>query len=184
MKRLILTGLLICCGILGAEAQKVYKNAGIFIIECAGMPEGSYTKLAKPRTTDGTNSTQGSLDMLVNIGAPLNDDKVAYKFEVASADSSVAGYDWLAGVNVCAGLSGGNWRLPTKRELTLIWIQHEKLKSLSGFTPLVESSYWGATEFKSTQSYTHSFGATVGSGGPGLKTTSSYKVRCIRDITN
>ena len=83
---------------------------------------------------------------------PAHDEKsgeynrFAARFEVASKDAVVTGVVWDDAVSVCAGYSQdsggkdkGSWRLPTIRELKLIYALQYEL-TVGSF-----SSYWSAT---------------------------------------
>ena len=176
MKRGILFFLVLGYFAFDGYAQKVYNDGSLIVFEAAGMPAGSYTRLLKPRTTDGTNSAQGA-NTAANIGSAVNNERIAYKFEIAT-DNVTAG-NWLDAVNQCAGLPGGNWRLPTQRELQMIWIMHEKLKTFTGFNSFNAQYYWCATEASDAKSWCVEFknGTTTT-----VSALTSYDVRCVRDF--
>lgn len=138
--------LLILVGIIftiTGYAQKIIKSAHGAIIEATGIP---HTKTKKARETDGTNTVEGS-NTATNIGSYVSDELVYYKFEVYGTDSDKV--DWLSAINLCKDLSvdGGGWRLPTRRELVLIWLLRAELEVLGGLT-LSDAYYMSATEFR------------------------------------
>lgn len=68
-----------------------------------------------------------------------------------------ASASWLTAIQNCAGYDSGDntakgdWRLPTQRELMLIWIHHEALKKITDFQ--VYSIVWSATENGTTEGW-------------------------------
>lgn len=175
MKKIILI-VLLCSLSIGSYAQRVYKEGEIFIIECKGMPEASYTKLSKPKYMGTTENG------ITGIHRKPANEKVAYKFEVAKED--VADTKSYSNALSACGDKGDKWRSPTQRELQLIWTMHEGLKKLDGFTPLDTEDYWSATYDISTDTKAYCVDFTNGKTYSSLKTsTYKYSVRCIRDIT-
>lgn len=109
---------------------------------------------------------------------------VSARFEVASADLSEK-KNWADAKSGCAsytqtGTSAGDWRLPTQRELMLMWV----MKSQGRLTGLSWAGdyYWASTEDNSAKidawyvdfsdGYTFSMG----------KINNSRYVRCVRDF--
>ena len=132
------------------------------------MAVGSYTNDAKPRDEN-------------KLKLEANNLKVYYKFEVQGTDKSTSS-QWSAAHTACRNL-GGTWRLPTQRELQLIWMLHEGLKKLDDFRPFGDFNYWSASETSSNTSnawfvnFTFSYGITRN-----LSKTNSFRVRCIREL--
>ena len=180
MKKMILMALF-CAVTMSVSAQRVYKanvsgdvtngytatqsaSGTSFIIECKGMPAASYTTYAKPTTeadlkTDTQNKT------------------VAYKFEVAATDASES-LTWADAWSLATDAEG-DWRLPTQRELMLIWLMKDALEQLGSFTPLARDYYWTATEHNSNNAWYVHFGA----GYTGFVNKAyTYRVRLVRDI--
>ena len=165
MKKMILMALF-CAVTMSVSAQRVYKanvsgdvtngytatqsaSGTSFIIECKGMPATSYTTYAKPTTeadlkTDTPNKT------------------VAYKFEVAATDASES-LTWADAWSLATDAEG-DWRLPTQRELMLIWLMKDALEQLGSFTPLARDYYWSATESSSYNNNAWFF--NFGAGAP------------------
>lgn len=173
MKKIILI-VLLCSLSIGNYAQRVYKEGEIFIIECKGMPEASYTKLSKPQYMGTT------VNGIAGIHREPANEKVAYKFEVAKEDIADT-KSYSNSLSACGG-KGDKWRSPTQRELQLIWTMHEGLKKLDGFTPLAQTDYWSATYSISTDSQAYLVNFATGKTYSNTKTP-KYSVRCIRDIT-
>ena len=184
MKKMILMALF-CAVTMSVSAQRVYKanvsgdvtngytatqsaSGTSFIIECKGMPAASYTTNAKPTTeadlkTDTQNKT------------------VAYKFEVAATDASESS-TWADAWSLATDAEG-DWRLPTQRELMLIWLMKEALAKFNfgGFTPLAADYYWSATEHNSYND--NAWFVHFGAGYTGFVNKAyTYRVRLVRDI--
>lgn len=78
------------------------------------------------------------------------------------------------------GGEAGQWRLPTQRELMLIWVLHAKLRLLSGFNSFTSYDYWSATESSAFNSWYVYF--TNGYTYNVTTKTYSSRVRCVRDL--
>ena len=124
------------------------------------------------------------------------DNAVAARFEVAKDDCDVDNprsvvpesnpneYYWATALLACAaytqdGSWAGQWRLPTKKELELIFAKKELLSSI---TNTDGDFYWSATESNSDDAYAWRGGANDDDWEPMPKTPSYYSVRCVRDI--
>ena len=189
MKKMILMALF-CAATVSVSAQRVYKadvsgnvtngytatrsaNGTSFIIECKGMPEASYTKTAKPTTQDELKTAE-------------TNKKVAYKFEVANEDLTSGGSgtwtdgktNWENAYAVAIAKSDG-WRLPTQRELMLIWLMQTTLVDKLGFTSFASNGYWSASEANSGNAWCVNF--NNGSTFTDYKAYDS-RVRLVRDI--
>lgn len=170
MKKIILMTLL-CVLTIGSYAQRVYKEGNSFIIECKGMPATSYTKLAKPSTLTAT------VNGITGINSAAANQTVAYKFEVqirnqndaSTRDDAIQSCSWR----------GPGWRLPTQRELQLIWTMREALEKLDNFAPFDKKDYWSATDCFS------GYGIAVffNTGYTSMRNSSyTSPMRCIREI--
>ena len=176
---------------VSVSAQRVYKagvagnvtngytatrsaNGTSFIIECRGMPEASYTKTAKPTTQDELKTAE-------------TNKKVAYKFEVANEDLTSGGSGtWTDGKTnwenayAVAIDKGEGWRLPTQRELMLIWLMKEALAKFNPlFNSLATGYYWSATEDGAGNAWY----VSINGGYTGTDDeTFDNRVRLVRDI--
>lgn len=110
--------------------------------------------------------------------------KMSIKFQVMRANHTVGTTDWTTAYNQCKSYNGegggaGQWRLPTQRELMMIWILHPQLIGKGSFTAFDAYGYWSATE----SSATNAWGVYFGSGSVfSYNKTDSYFVRCVRDL--
>lgn len=113
-----------------------------------------------------TTPTHNELDATNN--------RFAAKFEVATSDASTSA-TWITAVTACPS----GWRLPTVRELRLIYALRNELTAAaqpsSGF-------YWSATEYSSDSNrawyVSFTFGATDNLGSK----SNNRRVRCVRDL--
>ena len=116
---------------------------------------------------------------------------VSAKFEVATSDcnssnapgvaQSSGKYTWANAGRACAAYrqsdaDAGSWRLPTQRELMLMWIYKDELGNFAS------SRYWSATENSNdaNNAWPVNFDDGV-TGSYGSKTT-AHSVRCVRDL--
>lgn len=78
------------------------------------------------------------------------------------------------------GFPAGAWRLPTQREMYIIFFMRKELVAgQDSYTKMSAASYWTASNLGSTLGWYGITGnSTVGFGGK----TSTFAVRCIRDL--
>ena len=162
-------------------SQKVYKNGDGQIILDLG-PDSGFPQVGAVTTTQGAkvitpnaSSLGANNDHNGSINATLY-----YKLEIAPSDYS-AGSDWVTAYNGCKGatINGTTgWRLPTQRELMLIWVFKAAIEDLGGSTFGV-SNYWSATEYNTTYSWGVNF--SLGTTDLGTKDT-NRAVRCTREL--
>ena len=93
------------------------------------------------------------------------------KFEVYPKD--LGKHNWEDAKKVCADLGEG-WRLPTREELHLIWLNKE---SIGGFAA---AFYWSSGESLNDYAWDQNF--SVGYQYDDYK-NDTYCVRAVRDIT-
>ena len=166
-----------------AHAQKVVTEGSggtiKVIIDASGI---SHTTVKKVLTTKATSITSVPVNDITDLASQKSNEMVYKKFEVSKVDNSTRVY-WLDAINLCANLTyngSTGWRMPTQRELMLIWVLHNDLKALGTiFSPFILGGYWSSTEITSTVSMYVSF-ATGYTGDLGK--IASTRVRCVRDI--
>lgn len=175
---------------MGLSAQSV--EAGTRIINSKGANERLVT--STKRVYKGKVQTWS--DKSTN-------SKLYQHFEVAADDASGNTLTWLEACNWetqegtlpaiatgCAAYSEagsdsekGKWRVPTQRELMLIWVYEKALSSQSGngYTPLSGTqNYCSATQAPTPGSiFCLKANGTMESNS---KTKPVYTVRCIRDL--
>ena len=102
-------------------------------------------------------------------------NRFAAKFEVAASDVDTSA-TWDDAVNLCPS----GWRLPTIRELRLIYVYRNELGTFD--LSAMSTGYWSATESSSDSS--NAWYVVFGSGETGGKypKIANSRVRCIRDL--
>jgi hypothetical protein len=101
--------------------------------------------------------------------------------------------NWSTAFNGCINSTydGGNWRLPTQRELMMMWIFNDALKIALpevGGDALSSpgTQYRSATEYREDIVYTVGFiGSPFGDGFTSNYTSKGHMlyVRCVREVT-
>lgn len=114
--------------------------------------------------------------------------KMSSRYQMMRADHVKGRLDYIAAYAACKeyaaeGGIAGEWRLPTQRELMMMWILYPQMKGKGGFTPfhdVYRVLHWCHTERIPTQAcgLWFSGGETTGYN---LKTEQLY-VRCVRDL--
>ena len=184
-----LTGYLVVGAMLlapaGLTAQEVYIEDGKIIFDmtvAAGMPDGAQTSTSKGTHGAGLNTSAANWF-------------VYEKLEIAPQDmtDSGAGFgtgsvliNWTTANARCQGLThngNSNWRIPTLRELTMIWIFRDAIETFSGntFSSGSNEYYWSATprEINTT------FHIAFATGYMNVSFNSSGNVhyaRCVREV--
>lgn len=194
MKRLMLV--MVFAGLMfpaGLMAQKVYKDAGNRVIldltAAAGMPAKAVTNTAKKWTDTPSNTTGPMTD---NGEKGSINATVFQKLEIAphclTGDGTIGSaggvFTWADAFNYCKNVNhnGTGWRLPTQRELQLMYIFRPALESvLTGIGGTVFSAayYWSATEFTAYYARYVSFSTGVTSA---TYKSDTYRVRCVREV--
>lgn len=164
-------------------AQKVLIEGNKVIIDASELTSASTEK--KAVRTDGTDLATGSKTK-ENLGSELSNATLYHKFQVHPTNNAT-NLSWSNAISFCANLTtdGGGWRLPTQRELMLIWILHSKLATIGSslFTPLTSALnvfYTCASEWNASNGYgLYPFGNGILLAQP---KKNLYYVRCIRDL--
>lgn len=181
------------------NAQKVYKDGSNRVIldltVAAGMPKDAVT--ATKKTWTGTPSNTVGPMANNSAGGTIN-ATVFQKLEIAPHDvntlkeikaTGTMKMDWVAAFNACKGSSsyGGGWRIPTQRELMLMFIFRPAfdaifIDSAINGTPFSTGFlYWTATEYDPVYTWIGEFGG----GGINLAIKAgAHRVRCVREVTN
>jgi hypothetical protein len=193
---ILFAGLLVSAGL---QAQKVSVKNGKVILDLtkeAGMPEGAITSVPKSWNGRGTPVNTG-LALTGNLQHEDINATVFQKLEVAPKDMNTSGgmdgtgtmlMDWKTAFEGClkSTYNGGGWRLPTQREMMLMWVLYDMLKialsKVTGGTLLLTTPYYRvATETNGSDAWLVSFG-TGGAQSNALK-TALLPVRCVREVT-
>lgn len=170
-----------------ARAQKVVTDgtgASIkVIIDAFDMP---HTTAKKAQSTTATNNNNVQANVYTDIASATSNEKVYRKFEVSKVDVLKDGTDWLSAINNCKGLThngSSGWRLPTQRELILIWVLKTKLEQVNGFNKFTNGTYWSATEYEYVLFRSSWYvSLTDGNAAYLMKDQKVPFVRCVRDL--
>lgn len=184
MKRIYLW--FVCIGLLfplSGYGQKVYKEGSAFVLnlsEAAGMPAGAQTSVHKYTG----NYTASNTEYLVNQNLSDSENKqVYYKLQV-SEDMLYGGdatsMDWAIAYEICKTKLDNDWRLPTQRELQLIYIFRNTFMNKLGMKEFGLQSYWSITENTSSKAWIVDF--TNGETNVKDKDYGFGKVRCVREM--
>ena len=150
----------------GLMAQKVSVVGGKVILDLTGMPAGSrdYASKGLSPSSDAAN------------------EKMYQKLEVATSDTGSI-MPWASANTACPA----GWRLPTQRELMLMYIMKSAIEALT--TSLGATGYWSATGGPGSP-WCVIFNDPNTSAIPIIGTTykpemlmnPSYGVRCVREV--
>ena len=179
---------------VGLMAQKVYKDGTKIILDMtvmAGMPIGAVTSTAKyDATYMGSNTPVNSgSTMADNVHNQAINAMVYQKLEVAPQDLGTSGLasgtmtmNWATAFTACKGLNhnGTGWRLPTQRELMMIWIFKDAINALNtSGTSFSTRHFWASTEISANIAWM----AAIESGLTSSYTKSQLAyVRCVREL--
>ena len=195
---------MLCVNMMDGSLSDVTKNNGVCFVRCIRSDNYVQSGIRYPYVTSA-GSTSGQASVIVSRDAAggaktacihpnwtastmpadysenVAANAVSARFEVAAADlpEQMAWADALTGCAgyTQAGTSAGDWRVPTQRELMLIWV----MLPSTGLSFETTSWYWSITRssYKSDYAWGHSFlgGAMI----TWKKTVAAY-VRCVRDF--
>ena len=193
----------------GLMAQKVYKTgsgtATKVILEMtvtSGMPDGAQTSTKKYTDSYTTSNVTNTTFIGGNSTVSDNANATVYQtLEIAPLDvnhatinPTVLGFGatmhWQNAFLRCKGLTYNGrtgWRLPTQRELQMIWIFREVLDAIfigmgnsnSSALPFSSiNSYWSATE--TAYNYAWDLNFDIGRTVRDTK-VATFRVRCVRE---
>lgn len=151
--------------------------------------------MANKATIRHTQSTGNGNNIPVN-------DRVPFRFIIAPRDGAATA-TWAAamGINqsanddlaeVAPGTTSGcatfgtsefpsGWRMPTQREMMLMWLFRTGINATYTSGSLTQSDYWTATEANELDAWFMSVSDTNPQMKTGLKSSSTQKYRCVRD---
>jgi hypothetical protein len=193
MKRILIVlfaGLIVPAGLI---AQRVYKSGTKVILDLsveAGMPDGAVTNAPKtwvgnPQNNGGPlsgNAHDGDINATVFRMLEIAPHDINTGDEIGPGTGSMP---WDSGFTDCenATYDGGGWRLPTQRELMLMYIFKPALNGIfSGInaTSITAGNYWSITELDAPDSFYVNFSTGETNSGPKI---SSMLARCVREVT-
>lgn len=185
----------------GTNSASPGTNYAVFY--SAGLPESAiwplHMNLSKNGVTIRHTPAKGNGS---NISV---NDKVPFRFVIAPTQGDSDGnVNWATamGLNTsennnlapdgegattgCASYSTtefpNGWRLPTQREMMLMWLFRDGIKDIYTSTPLVAGeTYWTATENDNAGQAWCFVNSETSPGSSTAQKTSGYKFRCVRD---
>ncbi|MFV0582947.1 MAG: DUF1566 domain-containing protein [Parabacteroides gordonii] len=190
--------------LIGTNPDNPGSNYAVFYFY--GMSESAVWSLGMKllvKNADGTNGStiRHTHDKGNGENIAVN-DKVPFRFIIAPTDGSSGTENWAAamGINTsansnldqdgtatasgCAGYSTtefpSGWRLPTQREMMLMWLFKAGIDIIYSGGKLSANPYWTATERTGTEAWYLDFTTAAPQSNFAAK-TSPYKYRCVRD---
>lgn len=174
------------------------------VFYASGMPVSAIWSLGMKLSKNGATIRHTTVE---GNGGNMNvNDKVPYRFIIAPTELSGA-LKWAEAMSFNTGTGGantnleasgggpltdsgcnsysttefpkGSWRLPTQRELQLMWLFREGINAIYAGNQLQTVKYWSATEKDAANAWFVDF-STTPSSASATKTT-SYNIRCVRD---
>lgn len=179
------------------SAQTVTTVGGYPVIDLSALePLGAV--LSSEEASDrraAMNAQTPSRSEFLGVGADTSAEngawnaKMSVKFQVMCNNMGKYAYEikWDTNYDLCKKYSGEDgsareWRLPTQRELHMIWILHPQLIGVGGFKAFdIDQFYWSATESRADQTRAWIMDFSDGSVTTNNKTGTHY-IRCVRDL--
>lgn len=180
MKQLFILLLCVGCTLPATSmAQKMYMESGVIILDLTDLPPNAITSVHKYVGFTPDASVLGTENS--ELGA-IN-ATMFHKIEIDAADATASRTAWVDAFNLCKS-KGTNWRLPTQRELQVIFIFKPAIDSLQGGTSTFDSTYgyyWTATENSQVGNASWYVKFVDGMTSTQGKTVTNL-VRCIREV--
>lgn len=122
-----------------------------------------------------TGVSETSLNKPHNENSATN--AIFIRFQVDATDSPSA--NWTSATATCVA-KGSNWRLPTQKELQLIWTLKDDLVE-AGVNDFEILNYWSSTEFSGFPKNAWYVYFNIGNTAS-FAQTYKYSVRCVREV--
>ena len=126
------------------------------------------------QSSDGRTTWHGAAGWRIH---PKNTNGIITLLVVGTADSGCAAYQ---GRN--SSDPKGTWRLPTHRELLMIYSLHGQLETTDGFAKFEPQLYWSSTELDITAVWTTHFTTGASSARGRQVAVGDVRYRCVRDL--
>lgn len=166
-----------CVGVsLGQTVEVVNDGFAINLKSLSGM---GCTTAVKGRFAEMSPSVYANFGVENYVNGNLTVKMYQY-FQVTNSLSS-SHYTWVDSFQNCKKLGEG-WRLPTVRELIMIWVLHPQLVKLGSGT-VFPGEYWSITEGSGGSSGCVALSVNFSDGTVrALTKTGSCYYRCIREL--
>ena len=188
----------------GTSSSNAGSNYAVFY--STGMPESAVWPLGMKLLKNG-RTIRHFEEYAIGDNISVN-DKVPFRFIIAPENLSItqSNGDWAWAMGFTADANSNSnpdgiaddqagcfkystdqfpdgWRLPTQRELMLMWLFREGINAIYNSDPFTGKKYWSATERKNgTGAYYMLFDADYPELKSQAKTSNeSNAVRCVRD---
>lgn len=112
-------------GVNGRKTPNVVISAdNKIIIDNREILDGAIFTKSKALDTKATNSTSVPVDDDTDIASKKSNLTISHYFEVAKKDCKETAVNWKTAINDCNTWTedGGNWRMPTQREVMLMYV--------------------------------------------------------------
>lgn len=186
----------------GQQLKKSEIGSTIYaVFYSTGMPESAIWPLGMKLSKNGHTIRHTSLKALegnMNIN-----NKVPFRFIIAPKEGTSTSWANAMGLSTtannelepggdaeksgCANYStdefSSGWRLPTQREMMLMWLFREGINGIYPGGKIgndSEKRYWTATESSANQAWYLDFNAIAPASSAYIK-TNDFKYRCVRD---
>lgn len=154
-------------GVTSLTPQVFHNIDNTTVIDCSNMPGSFYTNESK------MNIVPQDISSLQKANV-----KVYKKFEVERQQKTAVSYEELySGHGKCNAADG--WRLPTQREMLLMWSVKNKLEENSAFEKFINGKYW--TMLRSLPSH-YVVDFSTGLSELANHSKSDLYYRCVREL--
>lgn len=146
-----------------------HRTDGTTVVDCSNLPNNMYTSDTK------TNIIWGDV-----AGIQHANQKVFKKFEIERKDNEATDYNTLHKENGKCDTSKG-WRLPTQREMLMVYTVKDLLEANSNFSAFQKGIYWTMTCDLSAQ-YVIDFNTGLCQYDNYFDSGNKFYYRCVREI--
>lgn len=179
-------------------------TAAYAVIYSTGMPESAVWPLGMTLSRNEATIRHTTVE---GNGNNINvNDKVPFRFIIAPT-TGPADFYWAAAMGLNDGSNAdlseegpgssaprtgcrnystsefpvGSWRLPTQRELLLMWLFRDAINTVYPSGSISAEKHWSATEKDGTNAWYVDFSATAPESKAAAKGSNNFKFRCVRD---
>ena len=164
----------------------VATNGNYVVIDSRSLPANAITMSPKALNTTETNDAMTTNNTDKDLASAESNKTVSSYFAVSKIENHTSS-TWINAYSICKNYDSsdgsGKWRLPTQRELMLMWILNKQITTITtGVESFGAGGHWCSTEYNNTNSWYVNFGNGHTSRSTPTK-SGSLRVRCVRDLT-